>query len=100
MSDQIERIHVPISEKARVYHVWEEEGYEERLRENRLRRRAQRLGLAIRKSRAQMLSLNNQGGYRIIDPYRNWIVAGERFDLDLDDVEEFLQSCEEEEEHS
>jgi hypothetical protein len=27
---------------------------------------------------------------RIIDPYTNWIAAGERFDFDLDDVEEWL----------
>ncbi len=30
------------------------------------------------------------GGYRISDPYTNGIVAGERFDFDLDDVEEWL----------
>ena len=40
-----------------------------------------------RKLRARNLTLDNQGGYMILDPHTNTIVAGERYDLSLDDVE-------------
>lgn len=59
-------------------------------REAALRRQAKKLGLALVKSRDRYIHADNKGGYRIINPWRNWIVAGEKFDLDLDDVEEFL----------
>jgi hypothetical protein len=62
--------------------------------ENRLRRQAARLGLALRKSRARRLHLSDYGKYRIVNPYRNWIVAGERFDLELADVEAILDEIE------
>lgn len=70
--------------------------YDDKVYENRLRRKAARLGLALRKSRARRLYLNNQGGYRIVDPYHNFIVAGERFDLSLEEVEAFLDDYEQE----
>ena len=57
-----------------------------------VRRLAKRHGYALRKSRARNLHMNDLGGYRLIDPWRNWIVLGERFDLDLEDVKAFLQS--------
>jgi hypothetical protein len=62
----------------------------EKSRENRLRRLCQRKGWAMRKSRAQ-LSLDNHGGYMLVDIDRNWIVVGERFDLSLDGVESWLE---------
>jgi hypothetical protein len=43
----------------------------------------------LRKSRGP-LSLNNHGEFMIVDPSRNVVVAGERFDLDLDAVEAWL----------
>ena len=58
-------------------------------RERRLRKIAQKQGLLLRKSRGQ-LSMGNQGGYMIVDPDTNVVVAGERFDLDLDAVEAWL----------
>ena len=33
---------------------------------------------------------NHQGGWQIVDAERNWLIAGERFDLSLDDVEQWL----------
>lgn len=57
-------------------------------KERMLRRKLQKLGYALRKSKAQ--DINNLGGYMIIDPDRNVIEAGERFDLSLDDVERFI----------
>jgi hypothetical protein len=70
-----------------------------RAREQRLRRRAQRLGYVLRKSRTdgsvyqngiyQGENLDDRGGWLIADLNTNMVVAGERFDLDLDDVERF-----------
>ena len=58
-------------------------------RERRLRKIAQKQGLLLRKSRSQ-LSMDNQGGYMIVDPDTNVVVAGERYDLDLDAAEAWL----------
>ena len=62
----------------------------EQRREQRLRSAARRQGYLVRKSRARTANLHDLGGYRIVDPYFNTIVAGETFDLDLDDVESWL----------
>jgi len=64
-------------------------------REDRLRRRADRQGLALRKSRARP-SMDNHGGYMIVEAYTTAVVAGQRFDLDLDEVEAYLLDEEEE----
>ncbi len=58
-------------------------------RERRLRKIAQKQGLLLRKSRGQ-LSMDNQGGYMIVDRDTNVVLAGKRFDLDLDAVEAWL----------
>jgi hypothetical protein len=57
-------------------------------KERRLRKIAQKQGLLLRKLRGP-LSRDNRGGYMIVDR-RNAVVAGERFDLDLDAVEAWL----------
>ena len=54
--------------------------------EARARRAARRVGLMARKSRWRMGSIENYGMFMLIDPYRNWVVAGERFDLTAEDV--------------
>ena len=61
----------------------------ERRREARLRRLARSGGYSLRKSR-RGYSIDNLGGYMIVDD-RNFIVDGPRFDLSLDDVEEWLK---------
>ena len=66
----------------------------ERAREDRLRRRAARAGLALQKSRVREPHLDDFGRYRLINRNHNWIVAGERFDLDLDAVEAWLAEFE------
>lgn len=50
------------------------------------RRAAKRAGLRIVRSRWRRYSCDNYGGYQLINANRNWIVAGERFDLTPDDV--------------
>lgn len=57
--------------------------------EMRLRRRVKSTGHTLQQSR-RAISPDNFGGYRIIDPYLNLTVAGEKFDLNADDVEEWL----------
>lgn len=66
----------------------------DKARENRLRRWAARLGVYVRKSRARTWHFDDRGGYRIVDPFTNTVLAGEKFDLTMDDVEEFLQEYE------
>jgi hypothetical protein len=63
----------------------------EKVRENKARRQAWRQGFILRKSRARKWSGNNYQGYMIIYAYTNYIEAGEKFDLSLEQVEEFLK---------
>ena len=60
--------------------------------EMRLRRKARSQGFALIKSRQRTRDFNNQGGIMIINAARNVVVAGEKFELGLDDVAEFLAS--------
>jgi len=61
----------------------------EKTQENRLRRRLSTLGYSLQKTRSALVR-DNYGGYRIIDPANNTVAAGERFDLNLQDVEKFV----------
>ena len=54
--------------------------------EARAYRAARRVGLAARKSR----SAHDSGGFMLIDPDRNWVVGGERYNWSAQDV---LDSC-------
>ena len=60
--------------------------------ENGARRAAKRLGYKARKSREHSLHMNNLGGFRIVDPNRNCVVAGEKFNMS---AEEVIAWCEE-----
>ena len=62
-------------------------------KEQRIRRKARRLGYCISKSRA-MISLDNLGGYMLIDADSNFVVSGARHDLTLDDLDEMLSQSE------
>lgn len=61
-------------------------------REDRVRRQLAKQGLALRKSRVSTLSVDDQGGYMIVDTQFNRIEAGERFDMSLEEVEAFAQN--------
>jgi hypothetical protein len=63
---------------------------DERNRAARLRRKLNKLGYTMRKTNWRRDSIDNFGGYAIIDTEYNAVVRGSRFDLDLDDVEEFI----------
>ena len=62
----------------------------EKRRENHLRKLANRQGCGIKKSRVRNPHLNDRGFYMIIDPYFNSILAGEKFDMTLDEVEAYF----------
>jgi hypothetical protein len=58
--------------------------------EDQLRRRARKLGLSVHKDRARSISLDHQGGYQLYNPYSNFILAGVRYELTLDDLKTLL----------
>lgn len=51
--------------------------------ESRIRRRLARAGYRLEKSRVRKPHLNDQGGYQVINPWTNTVMAGDRYDLDL-----------------
>ncbi len=59
--------------------------------ERTLRRRLQKAGYALHKSRAKSIYANDFGGYMIVDVRLNAVVGGGKFDFDLEDVEDFVQ---------
>ena len=63
-------------------------------REDKARRLLQKMGLALRKSRAGSWSYDDQQGYMIADISTNAVVQGGRFELSLEDVEEFINQAE------
>ncbi len=63
----------------------------DKILEQRLRRRLRRdYSCAMRKSR-KPISLNNRGGYMIVDLSLNAVIAGEQYDLSLEDIEEWMK---------
>lgn len=64
----------------------------EKVRENKLRRMAQRQGYQLMKSRRRDPRAVDYGRWLIVDPTRNAIVAGEPGYWTLDDVEGWLLS--------
>jgi hypothetical protein len=66
----------------------------EKIRENRLRRMAERQGFALQKSRRRDPRAYDYGTYMLTDPNTNSIVAagdvGRGYGLTLDDIEEWL----------
>ena len=66
-----------------------------KVRENRLRRMAERQGLRVEKSRRRDPRALGYGMYMVVGATTNVIMAGDTnfgYSLDLDDVEEYLTS--------
>jgi len=57
--------------------------------EQRARRAAKRAGLIAKKSRWRLNSIDNYGGFQVVDPYTNFVQAGVRFDLSPEQVISF-----------
>ena len=68
--------------------------------EQRARRAARRVGLLARKSRWRLGSVDNLGGFMLINPESNFPVDGFRFDLTANYVIEYCANLEEEEEEA
>ena len=60
------------------------------MNESKARRELKKLGYLLKKSRVRNSNLDNQGSYMIIEPNMNIVVAGERFDLSLEEVGAFI----------
>lgn len=63
----------------------------EKALEARARRAAKRVGLIAKKSRRSVDGYHNVGGLALVDPSRNWIVEGGRYELTPDYVIEYCQ---------
>jgi hypothetical protein len=61
-------------------------------REDRARRQLKAVDCALRKDRARSLTLDHQGGYMVVDPFKNYVIRGSRYDWNLDDVLAWLAS--------
>jgi hypothetical protein len=64
---------------------------EDQAAEARARRAARRVGYLARKSRWRRDSIDNHGGFCIINPDTNCILVGEKFDLTAADVIEWCE---------
>jgi hypothetical protein len=64
----------------------------EKNRESRVRRLARHHGYAVRESRERKYvpHSQNSGDFMLINPRRNTVVLGERFNATLDDIEAFF----------
>lgn len=58
--------------------------------ESRLRRLAKKSGFCIHKSRARNTSIDDMGGYMVMDT-SGYIHEGHRFQLTLEDIKEILE---------
>lgn len=58
--------------------------------EKKLRRALNKAGYTLRKSRAR-INPDNLGGYMIVDMHINAVVAGSRYELNIGDVQTWVQ---------
>lgn len=58
-------------------------------RERKCRRKLAKEGYILKKSRVRTANINDYGMYQIIDEMHNRIEAGEKFDLTLEEVEDY-----------
>ena len=68
----------------------------EKVRENRLRRKLERMGYRLKKNRVKDKDAWNHGGFMILDFWNDTVVAGSEiagrpYCLSLDDVEAFTR---------
>ena len=61
--------------------------------DHRARRAAKRVGLIARKSRWRADSIDNHGGFTLIEPDGNYSVAGHRFDLSPEAVIDYCKQA-------
>ena len=54
--------------------------------DSRARRAAKRVGLNATKTRWRRETIDNKGGFQVVDPYRNRVIAGDRYDMTAENV--------------
>ena len=59
--------------------------------ESRARRAAKKVGLLAKKTRWRKDSMDNRGGFMLVDPYFNAVVDGVRYDLTAEQVIELCR---------
>lgn len=64
----------------------------DKTRESMFRRHLKKHGIRIEKSRIRNPNINNYGHYMLIDIYKNSVVEGLRYEMTLDDIEEYLKN--------
>jgi hypothetical protein len=62
----------------------------EKARDAKARRAAKQVGLIARRSRRRFGSIDNQGGFMLVDE-RNFCVAGQQFDMSSDEVIDYCR---------
>lgn len=66
----------------------------EKAMDARARRAARRAGLVARRSRWRRDTVDNYGGFMLVDPQYNYAVAGSRFDLEPEAVIDYCRDIE------
>ncbi len=64
----------------------------DKTRENRLRRQLRKHGIRLKKSRIRNPNIDNYGHYMLIDIYKNLVIEGSRYDMTLDDIEDYVKN--------
>ena len=59
--------------------------------DQRARRAARRVGLNASKTRWRSNSIDNYGGFALVDVYTNCIMAGARFDMTAEEVIDYCK---------
>lgn len=72
--------------------MWNQQERAVKALEQRARRKAKSVGLVAIKSRKEAGSVDNLGGFRILDAILGTIEAGERFDLTAEEVIAFCSA--------
>lgn len=67
--------------------------YPDKVRENRARRNAARLGIQIRKSHGKLWNIHNQLGYMLVDMEKNAVMQGADYNLTIEEVESYLEEA-------
>lgn len=62
--------------------------------EARARRAMRRVGLMATKTRWRRGSLDNRGGFCVVDPSTNFVIYGDRWELSAEDVLELAKNHE------
>lgn len=62
--------------------------------ENFYRRKATRLGLLLKKTRVRYWSIDYQQGWMIVDAIHDVVIAGEKYDLTIEEAAKFLDEYE------